>query len=184
MANTYKYNDASKLTEHFSVSEFRCKCGRTHDTLIDPKLPEMLEKLRTKLGCKAITVNSGYRCAAHDKSVGGGGSGMHTKGLAADIVCIGRDGKPISSKIVSCAAQYIGFCGIANIDSSYTAAHLDVRTGSRWFGNEVVTTAYSVTDDFYSYYKLSKADVYGSEVLTGTLTLGDKKYSVTLEAQS
>lgn len=184
MATSYKYNTAYKLTEHFSVSEFRCKCGQTHDTLIDPKLPSLLELLRTKLNCKSILINSGYRCSAHDKSVGGNGTGMHTKGMAADIVCIGQDGKPISSKIVSCVAQDIGFGGIANIDSTYTATHVDVRYPSKWLGDETVTTAYSVTSDFYSYYKLTRADVYGTTVLTGTLTLGDKRYKITAEEES
>ncbi len=59
-----------------------------------------------------------------------------------------------------CIAQDIGFGGIANIDSTYTATHVDTRTANFWKGDEVKTTAYSVTDDFYKYYGLSKSDVY------------------------
>ena len=69
----------------------------------------------------------------------------------------------ISSKIVCCAAQDIGFGGIANIDSTYTATHVDVRSSNLWKGDEVRTTAYSVTNDFYKYYKLSESDVYGKK---------------------
>lgn len=159
---TYSYSDNSQLTEHFSVREFRCKCGKSHSILINTDLAEKLEKLHKALICKYIIINSGHRCSAHDIAVGGSGSGQHVNGNAADIVCYDKNGKPISSKIVSCAAQDIGFCGIANIDSSYTATHVDVRSGSKWLGDETVTTAYSVCSDFYSYYKLSKADVYGS----------------------
>ena len=160
---TYNYSDNTQLTEHFSVREFRCKCGKSHDILINTELAEKLEKLHNALSCKYIIINSGHRCSAHDIAVGGSGSGQHVSGNAADIVCYDKNGKPISSKIVSCAAQDIGFCGIANIDSSYTATHVDVRTGSKWLGDETVTTAYSICSDFYSHYKLTKADVYCSQ---------------------
>ena len=66
----------------------------------------------------------------------------------------------ISSKIVCCAAQDIGFGGIANIDSTYTATHVDVRSSNFWKGDETVTSAYSVCSDFYEYYKLKESDVY------------------------
>ena len=97
------------------------------------------------LNCSKIIVNSGYRRTAHDKNVGGSGVGQHVNGTAADIVCYDKSGKKISSKVVCCAAQYIGFGGIANIDSTYTAAHVDVRSSNFWKGDETVTTAYSVT---------------------------------------
>lgn len=161
--NVYKYTDQTQLAEHFNVREFRCKCGKSHDILINPTLVDKLEKLHKALNCKSIIINSGHRCANHDKAVGGSGTGQHVSGNAADIVCYAQDGKAISSKIVSCAAQDIGFDGIANIDKSYTATHVDVRTGTKWYGDETVTTAYSVCSDFYAHYKLSKADVYGEE---------------------
>lgn len=43
MTNKYKSTDKIQLTEHFNVSEFRCKCGGTHDTILNPKLPKKLE---------------------------------------------------------------------------------------------------------------------------------------------
>lgn len=156
---TYKSTDKTQLTEHFNVQEFRCKCGGTHDTFINPELPEKLEKLFKALNCSAIVINSGYRCQEHDKAVGGSGSGHHVYGNAADIVCYDQSGNKISSKKVSCAAQDVGFGGIANIDSTYTATHVDVRTANFWKGDEVVTSDYSVTDDFYSYYGVPKSSV-------------------------
>ncbi|MDE6426147.1 MAG: hypothetical protein K2K89_08430 [Ruminococcus sp.] len=153
----YKYNDTSMLAEHFSVSEFRCKCGGTHDTIINPELPEKLEKLFKALNCSAIVINSGYRCSTYSVNVGGSSSDYHTKGYAADIVCYDQSGNKISSKKVSCVAQDVGFGGIANIDSPYTATHVDVRTSNFWKGDEVVTSDYSVTDDFYSYYGIPKS---------------------------
>lgn len=71
------------------------------------------------------------------------------------MVCYGRDCQPISSKIVSCTSQDLNFGGIANIDSSYTVTHLDVRTDAKWYGDETKGTS-TVTNDFYTYYGLSK----------------------------
>lgn len=161
--STYKSTDRTQLTTHFNVSEFKCKCGKNHDTLLDIELVNKLEQLHKALSCSKIIVNSGYRCSAHDKTVGGNGSGQHTKGTAADIVCYGADGKVISSKKVTCAAQDLGFGGVANINSSYTATHVDVRTSLIYRGDETKGTN-SVTSDFYAYWQLSKTDVYGSAV--------------------
>ncbi len=106
-------------------------------------------------------------------------------GCAADIVCYDQKGNRISSKKVCCAAQDIGFGGIANIDSTYTATHVDTRKANFWKGDEVKTTAYSVTDDFYKYYGLSKSDVYPDTVNKKqkniTLTIDGVTYSGTLE---
>lgn len=150
----YNYTDETQLSAHFNSREFHCKCGKTHDTEINPTLVTNLEKLYRVLDCSKIVVTSGYRCPTHDKNVGGNGTGQHTKGNAADIICYGQDDSIISTKKVACKAQDIGFRGIGNIDSTYTAIHVDVRTGAKWYGDEAVRggTSGSVTDDFYRYY--------------------------------
>ncbi|MCM1229832.1 MAG: D-Ala-D-Ala carboxypeptidase family metallohydrolase [Ruminococcus flavefaciens] len=177
MIKTFKSTDKTQLTEHFNVQEFRCKCGGNHDIKLDTELAEKLEKLRDVLHCSKIIINSGHRCSAHDKAVGGSGSGQHVNGCAVDIVCYSSDSK-ISSKTVSCTAQDLGFGGIANIDSSYTATHVDTRTSNLWKGDEVVTTAYSVTDDFYKYYGLSKSDIYPAKKIS--LTIDGTTYTGTV----
>ena len=178
--STYRSTDKTQLTTHFNVSEFKCKCGGNHDTLLDIELVNKLEQLHKALNCSKIIVNSGYRCSAHDKNVGGNGYGQHTKGTAADIVCYDQSGKKISSKIVSCAAQDVGFGGIANIDSTYTAAHVDVRT-VKWLGDEVMGTDYSIpSGDFYKHYKLAKKDVYSVRTLDVTVTVDGVTYEGTL----
>lgn len=162
MARVYKGNILSKqLSPHFNLSEFRCKCGKSHDTLLDDALWQKLEELYAKLNCSKIIISSGYRCIAHDIAVGGAGGGYHTKGMAADCCCYDKKGNPINTKIVSCVAQDLGFGGMANINSSYTYIHLDVRTGGRWFGNE--TLGYGslykngkIVTDFYDYYSLTR----------------------------
>ena len=151
MSKTYKYSDTTQLSPHFNISEFRCKCGKEHETLNDPELIEKLEKLFSALNCSKIIVTSGYRCTTHDKNVGGSGTGQHTLGNAPDICCYGQDGQPISSKVVCCKAQDIGFTGIANITAAYIYTHVDVRTDSKWYGDEVHGNN-TVTDDFYKYF--------------------------------
>ena len=151
MTKTYPYNDTTQLTAHFNVSEFRCKCGKVHDTLLTDELVEKLEQLYAALDCSKIIVTSGIRCSMHDRTVGGSGTGQHTKGNAADICCYGQDGQPISSKVVCCKAQDIGFTGIANITAAYQYTHVDVRPNGKWYGDEVHGNS-TVTDDFYKYF--------------------------------
>ena len=154
--NHYDYNDNTQLSLHFNVREFRCSCGKSHETLLASELVDKLEALYTALNCSKIIVTSGYRCPDHDKAVGGTSSGQHTKGTAADVCCYGQDGQPISSKTVCCKAQDLGFGGIANITAAYQYTHLDVRTGYRWLGDEVNGNS-TVTEDFYKYFGIKKA---------------------------
>lgn len=65
MSKTYEYSDNTQLSPHFNISEFRCKCGKEHETLNNPELIEKLEKLFTALNCSKIIVTSSYRCTAH-----------------------------------------------------------------------------------------------------------------------
>lgn len=149
---TYSYYSNEKLSTSFVVSEFRCKCGKAHNILVSTELVEKLEALKKILNASKVIITSGYRCSAHDIAVKGNGRGQHTKGTAADCIFYDKSGKPISTKLIACKAQDLGFNGIGNIDSSYTAIHLDVRTGSKWYGDEVKGTSSSVTNDYYSYY--------------------------------
>lgn len=154
---TFKYDDNVQITPHFNSKEFRCKCGGKHDFQVNEKLCELLEKLYEELDCSTINISSGFRCVQHDKSIGGSGTGQHTKGNAADFCCIGKDGKIISSQVVCCTAQDIGFTGIANINQTYTYTHCDVRTGGKWYGDEIKGNSYCIpTKDFYSYYGMRK----------------------------
>lgn len=155
MIKKYEFGDTTQLSPHFNAKEVRCKCSKEHETLISTELIENLEKLYEKLDCSKIIVTSGYRCTTHDKNVGGNGTGQHTKGNAADICCYGQDGQPISSKTICCTAQDIGFTGIANIDTSYQYTHVDVRSGSKWYGDETKGNS-SVTSDFYQYFGIKK----------------------------
>ena len=82
----YAYEDNPQLSPHFCAREFRCKCSSPHTFQVSEQLISMLERLYMALDCGKIIVSSGYRCASHDKAVGGNGAGQHTKGTAADVV--------------------------------------------------------------------------------------------------
>ena len=156
---TYKYGDTTKISPHFHALEFQCKCGGKHDFQLDTALIEKLEKLHEALNCSAINVSSGYRCVQHDKAVGGSGTGQHTLGKAADICCYGQDGKPIVSYLVCCAAEDVGFSGVARINDSYT--HVDVRSG-HWFGDETKGNNYCIPcSSFYDYYNVDRKGAEG-----------------------
>ena len=155
---SYNFNDNTQLSPHFNVQEFRCKCSQNHEILIAEELVDKLEKLYSKLNCSKIIITSGMRCPSYDISIGGNGGGQHPIGKAADVVCYNQAGERISSKLVCCTAQDLGFGGIANIDTTYTATHLDVRTSNIWYGNEVINY-HTVTDDFYQYYGISRQNI-------------------------
>lgn len=82
------YNVA-KHTEHFSVDEFKCKCGNEYCTgypaILDVELLKNLQKIRDKYG--STTILSGLRCNKHNAAVGGVSSSRHKTGKAADIQC-------------------------------------------------------------------------------------------------
>lgn len=178
----FKKNDKTMITPHFSAREFDCKCGGDHNTCVNTELVEGLEALFDRLDCGKIIINSGYRCPQHDKRVGGSGDGTHTRGIAADIVCYDKKNKIIPVSDVCCAAQDIGFTGIANIDKTYTATHVDVRKNGTWYGDEAVPggTSGSVTDDFYDYY--GKGRVV-DETIKITIEFGGKKYKGELKPE-
>ncbi len=163
---SYNFDDNTQLSPHFNVQEFRCKCSQNHDILIAEELVDKLEKLFSKLDCSKIIVTSGMRCPSYDISIGGNGGGQHPLGKAGDVVCYNQAGEKISSKLVCCTAQDLGFGGIANIDTSYTATHLDVRTSNIWYGNEVVNY-HTITNDFYQYYGIPKQNVKAISVMKG-----------------
>lgn len=174
MVKSYNYNSVVRLSDNFVTSEFRCKCGKSHSTLISTELVNGLQQLINVLGASKAIITSGYRCPEHDKAVGGNGKGQHTLGRAADVKFFDRSGKAINTKLVACKAQDLGFAGIANIDKTYTAIHLDVRTSKKWYGDEVKGTSASVTDDFYKYYGITRSDSTVKALQTALNSMGYK----------
>jgi len=71
------------LSPHFSGAEFRCRhCKKLQ---VHPALIDALEDLRAIGYPQGLVVRSGYRCTAHNRTVGGVKSSQHMLGTAADI---------------------------------------------------------------------------------------------------
>lgn len=123
---------AVKLSDNFTSKEFDCQgSGCCSKTIINEQLVEYLQKIREHFG-KPITITSGYRCATHNRSVGGATGSRHTKGDAADIVVSG-----VTPREVAQYAESIGIKGIGlyetNADGHFV--HIDTRTSkSFWYG--------------------------------------------------
>lgn len=76
------------LSKNFKEEEFICKCGKCKEVPVHMKesliyLCQQLEKIRFFTG--PIIINSGVRCQAHNKKVGGVKNSQHILGNAADI---------------------------------------------------------------------------------------------------
>ena len=123
---------AVKLSAHFNSTEFDCHgSGCCSQTLINEQLVEYLEKIREHFG-KPITITSGYRCATHNRNVGGATGSRHSKGDAADIVVSG-----VAPREVAKYAESIGIKGIGLYETSSDGhfVHIDTRdVKSFWYG--------------------------------------------------
>jgi len=121
----------SKLSENFDSDEFKCKCcGKLPESGINPKLIQLLQALRDKLG-KSISIVSGYRCETHNNHVNGAKHSQHCLGTAADIRITGMDAHDVHDYIASHFNQRAK--GLGNYK---TFTHVDVRDGdtARWNG--------------------------------------------------
>lgn len=98
----------TKLSEHFSLSEFTISQEAARRGLDNTPTPEIvenmkalceniLEPLRTALG--PVVVTSGYRAPAVNVSIGGAQNSQHTEGKAADIHIPGVDLKTVFNYI-------------------------------------------------------------------------------------
>lgn len=68
----------------FVETEFRCPCCGANG--IRAELLHPLQEARRLAGIP-FRITSGYRCARHNRDVGGVADSAHTLGLAADIAC-------------------------------------------------------------------------------------------------
>ena len=160
---TYKKDKKVKLSANFNSNEFACKGkGCCSATLIDEKLVSFLQKIRTYFG-KAVTINSAYRCAKHNKAVGGASSSNHTKGMAADIVVEG-----VKPSEVAKYAESIGVLGIGLYETAKDGyfVHVDTRTKkSFWFGqSQQKRETFGGNNNVKAFQTAAKADGYAIKI--------------------
>lgn len=114
----YAAANGYKISPHYSLKEFRCACGLVR---VDRNLIIALEKLRAKHYPSGLPIVSGYRCAAHNRAVGGVPSSAHLRGLAADI----------PAKLKPSKIKGLGFHGIGYKTRHGLVTHVDLQTGLR-----------------------------------------------------
>lgn len=69
---------------YFKPEEFKCKCGKCDGGVMNTAFVDRLNKAR-HLAKVPFIITSAYRCAAHNKAVGGKANSAHLRGLAVDI---------------------------------------------------------------------------------------------------
>ena len=141
---TYAKGSSTKLSTNFNSSEFDCHgSGCCSSTLVDDKLVTYLQQIREHFG-KPVNISSGYRCATHNKNIGGATNSRHSKGQAADIYITG-----VAPAEIAKYAESIGILGIGLYETNSDGffVHVDTReTKSFWYGqNEASRTTFGGT---------------------------------------
>ena len=109
------------MKEYVTRSEFTCKCGCGANNIY-PRLVKMLNEARISAKTPFI-INSGVRCPAHNKIIGGSPSSSHITGLAADIAYNGSHQRHLILK-----ALYAQGFERVGINKHKKFIHVDVDT--------------------------------------------------------
>lgn len=144
-----------RLSPHFNSTEFKCKCcGKI---MIDTVLIDTLERLFPQLNLGKINIISGYRCAKHDKEIGGRGAGSHVEGYAADIRAYYKDGTRVPSSVVALTLERMGHrygigyrCG--RVTDAQGNIHVDTKP-RKWYGDESKSMTATACQSFYDYLR-------------------------------
>lgn len=122
-----------RLTENFNLAEFQCKCGCEMPYNVEKNIIELadnLQILRDYLN-KPINPTNGFRCATHNKSVGGVKNSQHILGKAADIKV-----KDTTPEEVANAVEHLmeeGKFKMGGVGRYNTFTHVDIRgSKARW----------------------------------------------------
>jgi len=127
-----------KLTENFSLSEFRCRDGSdVPEEMMDhvKELAENLQVLRDFIQ-RPIIVISGYRSPKYNRKIGGARRSQHMLAKAADIVVRGMTPDEVKAIIVQLIKE--GKMKKGGIGLYTTFTHYDVRGANRrWYGTGI-----------------------------------------------
>ncbi len=127
MVHEYTKGVSTRLSDHFSSTEFDCHCNYPNCkiTYIDSALIDYLEIKRFQIG-KPLNVSSGFRCLRHNRKEGSGDGSQHPKGKAADIFTKGD---------ITEHSELFQDAGGLGIYRKKKFLHVDVRRSrARWFG--------------------------------------------------
>ncbi len=114
-----------QLTKNFSKKELQCPCcGKIE---MNNELLQKLQSLRDEVGF-SLTINSGFRCAKHNKEVGGSPNSQHLLGKAVDISIKGLNGE--QRHLLLKSAFRLEFHGVG-VYSNFL--HLDLRKNPVFF---------------------------------------------------
>ena len=135
---SWKKDGNVKLSDNFTVREFRCK-DNSDTILIDVDFVKIkLQEIREHFG-RPVTINSAYRNAVYNQKVGGASGSYHVKGQAFDIVV-----KGVAPLEVARYAEKLGIPGIIQYKSF---VHVDSREKRYWSRNN--NGKITVVNSFY-----------------------------------
>lgn len=121
------------MTKNFKISEFECNCGCEMPERVKSNievLANQLQVLRDYIK-KPITLTNAYRCASHNKAVGGVANSQHVTGKAADIKIKGLSSFFVAKTIEGLISEGKMIQGGIGTYNSFT--HYDIRgIKARW----------------------------------------------------
>ncbi len=127
-----------KLTENFSLHEFKCRDGSVvPDDLMDnvKELAENLQVLRDFIG-KPITVISGYRSPSYNKKIDGARRSQHLLAKAGDLIVKDMSPDEVKAAIIHLIKEGKMKKGGVGLYTHFT--HYDVRGfNRRWYGKGI-----------------------------------------------
>lgn len=122
------------ISRNLSRKEFACPCGKCNKDTVDFQLAEVLQDVVNHFVTEygemlqiSIRINSGHRCAEHNKAVGGSASSLHLDGRAADFIVKNVHPDEVADYL---EAKYPNTFGIGRYRGR---THVDTRSGmARW----------------------------------------------------
>lgn len=109
--------------KYFKPSEFQCPCCGTSE--MDSEVEKKIDLIRDRLGVP-LHINSGYRCSAHNREVGGKPTSQHLVGKAIDVSIANLTAEKKRQFLELAIGQFFGV-GIGS-----TFFHLDLGTPRLW----------------------------------------------------
>lgn len=90
------------ITKNFTWEEARCRCGCEMPEAVALEVvltADMMERIRAHLGGLPLHIAAWYRCAAHNKAIGGAPNSQHLSGRGVDFSQKGHSPTEIQARI-------------------------------------------------------------------------------------